>query len=212
VKFCKRFKPSDDCDYIVTDRHETALHEFGNDIWMSVTRSRGRESARDSLRCMLERLRMVYGLLFSAPVRDAATGQVDAASRSRLHMAFEMLIGSAERVMEGVDDLLKHQPHVALDPDFLSGLSVQISDMFRSGPFAYMSLLYSNLCVISTFPSEVTRALALALRMKLRYLFPRPRKGRGKGVRWMIGIDATAKYRPTRRRSWSTGGGSRWPC
>ena len=191
VKFCKRFRPTRDCDYILTRSRETALLELSDEIWISVSRDVVDAPGRYYLISILQTYRRIYELFFEKPVRDKVTKVVLPRMRRRLADAFDMIIRgvnnapSRERI---VDYLYNSFYHFELDPMFLCKLSIKVNELFRKCPLEHLAIVYSNHHLFSTFPSDVFKTLLLAIRMKLGYLFPAPRSGQTRGWRWMIGL------------------------
>ena len=62
VKFCKRFRPTRDCDYILTRSRETALLELSDEIWISVSRDVADAPGRYYLISILQTYRRIYEL------------------------------------------------------------------------------------------------------------------------------------------------------
>lgn len=191
VKLCRRFSPTQDCDYILTNAHETALLELSDDIWISISRDVTDAPGRYYLKSILETYCRIYDLFFERPVRDQVTRVVVPRSRRRLADAFDMIIRGINRAPQReliFDYLYNSFYHFELDARFLCELSIKVNELFRKCPFEHLAIVYSNHHLFSTFPSETFKTLLLAIRMKLAYLFPAPRSGQTRGWRWMIGL------------------------
>lgn len=193
IKFCSRFRCSETCNYIETNKYCIGIMELESDVFFSLKRKREEQdnsSTNVNLKLILDSCKQMFKLFFPPIKRKPSTNQVESQSLKIIKEGFELIVKSISNIDMTIERFYESAFKLNLSYQMETHLS-QISYQLihnHSSPIMNIAILYSHYYIYSSFPPEISRTISLALRVKFSYLFPKVLVKEENKLYWIIGM------------------------
>ena len=189
IKFAKFFTNEATVDYTLTDKHEIAIMELQDNIWLSISKLNNGSPNRQLLLAILKSCKRLYQLFFKKPERDPKTGHVTRKSAKMMKSSFEQILLAISHTNLTFVHLFDSYFQLQPPKDVQSEIEQIVSYIKAKGaPIQNIAIMHSRNFLYSNFPIDVTQTLAFALQMKFPYLFPRVLMKDEVHLYWIIGL------------------------
>jgi len=193
VGFCRKFKPSHDCDYIFTSFHEIAILRLYGDIWMSVSIESKKSFNRNLLHSILRHCRSMFShfwVYLPEIVLENETPPSEQLIVSQLNDSFRYIVNSIDWTQ--LDFLYIFNSYMCQSitggshilEEICARLLIHHKDELKD-----IAILFRKHRVVhTTFSATVTRALAFGMRKNFEYLFLHGPRADKDALTWIIGL------------------------
>jgi len=193
ANFCAKWGTKDPCDYISTENHEISILELSGSIWMAATINSDSSENRSLLISILQYCRLMFSHFFS-PIPPLGTKNI---SKDQLKQIIENIPVAFEYIVNSIDWML---PDFTLlfDSYIYQPIQKKIRDLESvcEGILSARPELFDKILILSrkkkvvysTFPVDVTRALALGMRKKFQYMYLHKPVSNGNPFSWLVGL------------------------
>ena len=189
IKFAKFFTADATVDYALTDKHEIAILELEDNIWLSISKLNNGTPNRQLLLAILQSCKRLYQVFFKKPERDPKTGQVTRKSAKMMKSSFEQILLAISHTNLTFIHLFDSYFQVTPPNDVVSEIDEIVSSLQKkNSPIQQIAIMHSRNFIYSNFPIDVTQTLAFALQMKFPYIFPRVLTKDEEHLYWIIGL------------------------
>lgn len=193
IRFTVRFDESTGCDYVKTSKHEYAMLELLDNIWMAVALKSRSTTNRCFLHSILEYCRMLFSCFWvPLPKLNPGCQKPDLkVAISHIPEAFPFIINAIDWTRLDSTYLFNSCLIQPIPFDQKEELARLCSNLLNQHPnvFDNIAILYhKKKTIFSTFSPIITKALSFSMKKKFKHLFLHNPTMLPSGFSWIIGL------------------------